>query len=235
MGDLFLLIVGVQGSGKGTQAAYLTEHYGIPHVSTGDLFRAMRTRTDPLAQRIQAEMAAGKLIDDATTNEVLKDRLEQPDAAHGALLDGYPRNLVQAQFLTEYLASRGQKLNAVLQLELDLYTAFKRSFGRATAKDGRAYNYYSKAEGVSWSIEQDPDKEFPPRLIGKVDSTGELLNRRPDDANAFGVIERIEKFLSETQPVLPYYRELGLLRSVDASLAIDEVRRRLVEIIEAVR
>ncbi|MBV6434856.1 MAG: nucleoside monophosphate kinase [Chloroflexi bacterium] len=235
MGDLFLLIVGVQGSGKGTQAAHLTERYGIPHVSTGDLFRAMRTRSDPLAQRIQAEMAAGKLIDDATTNEVLKDRLERPDAAHGALLDGYPRNLVQAQFLTDYLASRGQKLNAVLQLELDLYTAFKRSFGRATSKDGRAYNYYNKSEGVSWLVEQDPDKEFPPRLIGTLDTTGEVLNRRPDDANAFGVIERIEKFLSETQPVLPYYQALGLVRSVDASLSIDEVRDRLVEIVEDVR
>lgn len=235
MGDLFLLIVGVQGSGKGTQAAFLTEKYGIPHVSTGDLFRAMRTRSDPLAQRIQAEMAAGKLIDDATTNEVLKDRLEQPDAAHGALLDGYPRNLDQARFLTGYLGSRGQRLNAVLHLELDLYTAFKRSFGRATAKDGRTYNYYSKAEGVTWSIEHDPDHEFPPRLVGKLDATGEILTRRPDDANAFGVIERIEKFLSETQPVLPYYRELGLLRSVDASLSIDEVRSKLIEIVEAVR
>ena len=100
---LYLILLGVQGAGKGVQAAWIQERYGIPHVSTGDLFRAMRTREDELAQRIQAIMASGQLISDEITNEVARDRLEQPDAANGAILDGFPRNEVQAEWLTQHL------------------------------------------------------------------------------------------------------------------------------------
>jgi adenylate kinase len=232
MTDLFLLIMGVQGSGKGTQAAEITRRYGIPHVSTGDLFRAMFSRTDELAERIRATLAAGKLVDDETTNEVLADRLDKPDAAHGALLDGYPRNLAQAQFLTDYLARRGQKLSAVLLLELDLYNAFKRSFGRVTAQDGRAFNLYTNPDGVSWTFEKDPEKLFPPRLVAILQSTGEQLRRRDDDANAFGVVERIEKYLSETRPLLPLYEQAGLLRRVDADQPIPAVTQALFAEIE---
>lgn len=235
MTDLFLLIMGVQGSGKGTQASAITKRYGIPHVSTGDLFRAMFSRTDALAERIRATLAAGKLVDDETTNDVLADRLERPDAAHGALLDGYPRNHAQARFLNEYLARRGQKLTAVLLLELDLYNAFKRSFGRVTAQDGRAFNLYTSPDGVSWAFEKDPNKLFPPRLVATLDSTGELLKRRDDDANAFGVVERIEKFLSETQPLLPVYEQAGLLRRVNADQSIADVTTALFAEIEKTR
>ncbi len=235
MSDIFLLIMGVQGSGKGTQANFITETHKIPHVSTGDLFRAMRTRTDPLANRIRETLAAGLLVDDATTNEVLKDKLDSLAAAgqRGALLDGYPRNQEQAEFLTAYLAGRGQKVNAVLLLELDLYNAFKRSFGRVTASDGRAFNIYSNHAGVAWDFEKDPARRFPPRLVAKIESSGEELIRREDDANAFGVIQRIEKFLSETQPVLPYYEQLGILRKVDADQPIEAVKAQLFAAIEA--
>lgn len=232
MSDLFLLIMGVQGSGKGTQATEITRKYGIPHVSTGDLFRAMQGRTDELAERIRATLAAGKLVDDSITNEVLADRLDQPDAAHGALLDGYPRNHAQAQFLTDYLAKRGQKLTAVLLLELDLYNAFKRSFGRVSAKDGRTFNIYSNAQGMTWNFEKDPSSKFPPRLVATLSGTGEELRRREDDANAFGVVERIEKFLSETQPLLPKYDTEGLLRRVDADQPIETVTAALFAEIE---
>lgn len=232
MSDLFLLIMGVQGSGKGTQAAEITRKYGIPHVSTGDLFRAMQGRTDELAERIRATLAAGKLVDDGITNEVLADRLDQPDAAHGALLDGYPRNHVQAQFLTDYLAKRGQKLTAVLLLELDLYNAFKRSFGRVSAKDGRTFNIYSNAQGVTWTFEKDTAGKFPPRLVATLTETGDELRRREDDANAFGVVERIEKFLSETQPLLPKYEAEGLLHRVNADQPIEAVMSALFAEIE---
>jgi adenylate kinase len=232
MSDLFLLIMGVQGSGKGTQAAEIARKYSIPHVSTGDLFRAMQGRTDELAERIRATLAAGKLVDDDITNEVLADRLDQPDAAHGALLDGYPRNHVQAQFLADYLAKRGQKLTAVLLLELDLYNAFKRSFGRVSAKDGRTFNIYSNAQGMTWNFEKDPGGKFPPRLVATLAGTGEELRRREDDANAFGVVERIEKFLSETQPLLPKYEAEGLLRRVNADQSIEAVTSALFAEIE---
>lgn len=232
MSDLFLLIMGVQGSGKGTQAAEIARKYSIPHVSTGDLFRAMQGRTDELAERIRATLAAGKLVDDDITNEVLADRLDQPDAAHGALLDGYPRNHVQARFLADYLAKRGQKLTAVLLLELDLYNAFKRSFGRVSAKDGRTFNIYSNAQGMTWNFEKDPGGKFPPRLVATLAGTGEELRRREDDANAFGVVERIEKFLSETQPLLPKYEAEGLLRRVNADQSIEAVTSALFAEIE---
>lgn len=239
MSDLFLLIMGVQGSGKGTQAAEITKQYGIPHVSTGDLFRAMRTRTDELAVRIQATMAAGQLIDDATTNEVLKDKLDQlaDEGQYGALLDGYPRNQFQADFLDDYLKNRkgrSQKVNAVLLLELDLYDAFKRSFGRVSHGE-RAFNLYSNADGVTWTFEDDTNKVFPPRLVAKHAETGEELKRRPDDANAFGVIERIEKFLSETKPVLPHYEAQGVLHKINADQPIADVTKALFDVIESVK
>lgn len=232
MSDLFLLIMGVQGSGKGTQASAIAQKYGIPHVSTGDLFRAMFSRTDAFANRIREILASGALVDDETTNAVLAERLDQPDAAHGALLDGYPRNHAQAAFLTDYLAKRGQKLNAVLLLELDLYNAFKRSFGRVSAKDGRAFNMYTNAEGVTWTLEKDPSKLFPPRLVATLNETGETLKRRDDDANAFGVIERIEKFLSETSPLLPEYEAKGLLRRIRADQSIEAVTQQLFAVID---
>lgn len=237
MSDIFLLIMGVQGSGKGTQANFIANQYGIPHVSTGDLFRAMKTRTDALANRIRETLAAGLLVDDATTNEVLKDKLDSlaAEGQRGALLDGYPRNQFQAEFLTSYLASRHQKVNAVLLLDLDLYSAFKRSFGRVTAADGRAFNIYSNHGGISWEFEKDPSKRFPPRLVARIDATNEELIRREDDANAFGVIQRIEKFLSETQPVLPYYESLGILRKINADQSIDAVKSQLFAAIEAAK
>ena len=135
--------MGVQGAGKGVQAQFIKEHYNLPHVSTGDLFRAMKTREDELAKRVQDIMQSGALVDDDTTNEVVRDRLEQPDAASGVILDGFPRNQNQAAWLENYLAGKGQSLAAVLLLELDLYTAFKRAFGRVTAQSGDSYNILS--------------------------------------------------------------------------------------------
>lgn len=234
MTNLFLLIMGVQGAGKGTQAAYLCDKYKLLHISTGDLFRAMKTRTDALAQRITATINSGALVDDAATNDVLQDRLEQEDVKsyNGVLLDGYPRNEAQAAWLTDYLKSKGKSVDAVLVLELDLYTAFKRSFGRLTTADGKqAFNIYSNTGGMTWTFEKDADKKFPPRLTGKL-SDGTELKRRDDDANAFAVIERIEKFLNETRPVLPYYESQGLVRKVDADQPIETVSEALSTIIQ---
>jgi adenylate kinase len=230
MAKRFLLIMGVQGAGKGTQATRLCARYNLLHISTGDLFRAMRSRTDDLAKRVQETINAGILVDDATTNAVLQDRLEQADVAGyaGVLLDGYPRNLAQAQWLTDYLAGTEYgSVTGVLLLNLDLYEAFKRSFGRISSKDGRSFNIYSNARGVSWTFEKDASGTFPPRLAATDSETGEALTRRADDANAFAVIDRIEKYLAETEPVLPYYRAGGLLHEVDARLPIDAVTEAL--------
>src|SRR5215207_7970126 len=133
---LYIILMGVQGAGKGVQAGFISETYQIPHVSTGDLFRAMKTREDELAKRVQHILATGGLVDDATTNEMVAERLAQADAKNGVILDGYPRNREQSAFLSNYLAERGEQVNAVLLLDLELYIAFKRAFGRVTAANG---------------------------------------------------------------------------------------------------
>jgi adenylate kinase len=107
-------------------------------------------------------MSAGQLVSDEVTNEIVDDRLSQDDAQNGVILDGYPRNQNQAEFLAQLLAKKGEKVNAVLLLDLDLFTAFKRAFGRVTAEDGGSYNIYFKNEGLDISFEEDPNGNFPP-------------------------------------------------------------------------
>jgi adenylate kinase len=229
---LYLILIGVQGAGKGEQARILSSEYGIPHVSTGDLFRAMKTRIDPLARQIQETMAAGRLIDDATTNAVVRERLSQPDAAGGAILDGYPRTPAQAEWFASFLAERGERLRAVILFELDLFTAFKRAFGRVLMPDdSKSYNIYYNSAGVNWTFEDHPEQAYPPRLVASVD--GVALKRRPDDANAHAIIKRIDAYLEQTAPLIAHYQQQGLVRRVDAALSISEVSARLRAIISA--
>lgn len=236
---LYIILMGVQGAGKGEQARFIQETYQIPHISTGDLFRAMKTREDELAKRIQQLMAEGKLIDDDTTNEVVKDRLSQPDAANGVILDGYPRTPAQADWLEQYLASKDEKVTAVILLELDLFTAFKRAFGRVTsARTGKTYNIYYNSEGIEWQFVDYPKGEgaqFPPRLQARSLEDGEELQRRPDDASAHAIIKRIDTYVQTTQPLLNYYRDKGLLYSVNADQPIPAVSEEIRGLIESVR
>ena len=221
--SLYVILMGVQGAGKGLQAKLIEEHFGIPQVSTGDLFRAMRARSDELARKVQDIMASGQLVDDDTTNAIVVDRLAQPDAQNGVILDGYPRNQVQAAFLESHLAEKGARVNAVLLLELDLYTAFKRAFGRVTDADGGSYNYYSNAAGVDFSWRQDDAERFPPRLQATLSGSDTPLKRRPDDASADAIIKRIDTFLETTQPLIRYFESSGSVVKIDADQSIDAV------------
>jgi len=232
---LYLVVMGVQGAGKGTQAAVISEKYHIPHVSTGDLFRAMRTRTDALAQRVQEIMAAGQLVSDEVTNEVLKDRLEQPDAKDGVILDGYPRNAAQAAWLDDYLANRGKRLDAVLLLDLDFFTAFKRSYGRVKSDTtGKSYNVFFNGELLNVEFEDHPEGAYPPRMVATLKTTGEVLSRRPDD-EAPSVVKRIDIFQGTTQPLIDYYRNKGLLVKIDAAQPIEAVSEAIEAVIAQVR
>ena len=221
--SLYVILMGVQGAGKGLQARLLQEHYGIPQVSTGDLFRAMRARRDPLALKVQDIMASGRLVDDDTTNAIVEDRLAQADASNGVILDGYPRNQVQARFLEAHLAAKGAKVQAALLLELDLYTAFKRAFGRVTAENGESYNYYFNADGVDFRWVNYAEHEFPPRLQASLADGDVPLKRRPDDASADAIIKRIDTFLETTQPLISYFEEKGIMRKVNADQPIAAV------------
>jgi adenylate kinase len=233
---LYIMLMGVQGAGKGEQSKFITETYSIPQISTGDLFRAMKTREDPLAKRIQEIMAEGKLIDDETTNEVVKERLSQPDAANGAIFDGYPRTPTQADWLEEFLVSKNEHLSLVILLKLDLYIAFKRSFGRVKSKmTGKTYNIYYNADGMEWEFIEHPDKAlFPPRLKAIDTKTGEELERRPDDASAHAIIKRIDIFTETTQPLIDYYGSRRLLHTVDADQPIQAVSEAIKQLIATV-
>lgn len=221
--SLYVILMGVQGAGKGLQAKLIEEHFRIPQVSTGDLFRAMRARTDDLARKVQDIMASGRLVDDATTNAIVVDRLSQPDAQNGVILDGYPRNQVQAAFLESHLAEKGARVNAVLLLELDLYTAFKRAFGRVTDADGSSYNYYYNAKGVEFRWRQDESECFPPRLEASLRGSDSPLKRRPDDASADAIIQRIDTFLDTTRPLISYFESSGKVLKINADQSIDAV------------
>lgn len=126
-----LLIVGAPGAGKGTQATDLAAAYGIPAISTGDIFRANIKNGTELGKKVQAITAAGQLVPDSLTNELVRDRIAQPDATAGFLLDGYPRTLGQVEFLTELLAEQGAAIDAVVQLEVDTDAVVARLLNRA--------------------------------------------------------------------------------------------------------
>jgi len=231
---LYIILMGVQGAGKGMQAGFINETYDIPHVSTGDIFRGLQNRTDELAQRVKAILAAGDLVDDATTNELVADRLNEPDAENGVILDGYPRNKVQAEFLTNYLEEKGEQVNAVIYLELDLFIAFKRAFGRVTDKEtGESFNYYYKQGDVNFEVVPDPDGKYPPRLVATRD--GQALKRRGDDADAMSVVNRIDTYLAQTMPVVEYFDEKGVVQKINADQTIDEVSKAIKSAIDSVK
>jgi adenylate kinase len=220
-------MLGVQGAGKGTQAGIIKNEYGIPHVSTGDLFRAMKTRDDDFARQIQEIMNAGALISDAITNQMVDERLSQPDSKDGVILDGFPRNVEQADWLEKFLASKGESVTAVILLELDLFTAFRRAFGRVKSEStGEFYNIYFNDDLVDVTFEEHPEKAYPPRIKATLKETGEPLTRRADDEAAF-VVKRIDIFQLTTSPLIEYYREKGLLVEIDANQSIAAVSQAI--------
>jgi adenylate kinase len=220
-------MLGVQGAGKGTQAGVIKKEYGIPHVSTGDLFRAMKTRDDDFARQIQEIMNAGALISDDITNQMVDERLSQPDANDGVILDGFPRNVEQADWLEKFLATKGESVTAVILLELDLFTAFRRAFGRVKSESsGEFYNIYFNDDLVDVTFEEHPEKAYPPRIKATLKETGEALTRRADDEAAF-VVKRIDIFQQTTSPLIEYYREKGLLVEIDANQSIEAVSQAI--------
>ncbi|MBL8116935.1 MAG: nucleoside monophosphate kinase [Anaerolineae bacterium] len=233
---LYIILMGVQGAGKGMQASYIRQNYNnIPQISTGDLFRAMKTRQDDFAKQIQQLMAEGKLISDEITNKVVEERLQLPDAGDGAIFDGFPRTPEQAEWLEGYLNSKGEKIAAVLLMKLDLYEAFRRAFGRVTSSSGESYNIYSNAERIDWKFSDHPEGAYPPRLEASLKANGEKLIRRPDDAHAHAIIKRIDTFINTTQPLINYYSKKGLVHEIDASKSIEDVSAEIKRILDAAR
>lgn len=208
-----IVLLGAPGSGKGTQAQKLTRDLGLKQLSTGELLRAAVAQRTPLGLEAKAAMDAGMLVSNAIVLRMIRERLKQGDVANGYILDGFPRNLEQAQALAALLDELGQSLDAVVLLHVDFDVLLKRLTGRRTcSKTGKLLNIYfsSKAE-----------------LDACVEAGGELLKR--DDDNEETISRRLTVYERETAPLIDHYRRIGLLRVVDAEGDVDEVYARLVE------
>ncbi|MEU2516499.1 adenylate kinase [Streptomyces syringium] len=206
-----IVLVGPPGAGKGTQAAYLAKNLAIPHISTGDLFRANISQGTPLGQKAQEFMRAGQLVPDEVTIGMAKDRMQQADAAGGFLLDGFPRNLAQAEALDGILKADGLKLDAVLDLEVPEDEVVKRIAGRRICRNESSHVFHAIYN--------------PPKTEGVCDACGGELYQREDDSEET-VRKRLEVYHSETEPIIDYYKAQGLVVTISALGKVAEVTQR---------
>ncbi len=182
-----LVLVGPPGAGKGTQAAVIAQSLAIPHISTGDIFRANVGQGTPLGLQAKEYMDAGTLVPDEVTNAMVADRLAEPDAVAGFLLDGYPRNLGQADVLSQQLDASKTPLDVVVELVVDTEHVVQRLLSRGQ---------------------------------GRADDTEEIIRHR------------LEVYASETEPLVDYYRERGVLRAIDGVGSVDEVTDRILSVLK---
>jgi len=214
-----IVLLGAPGSGKGTQAKLLVERYQIPQMSTGDLLRAEVGAGTELGKKAKIAMDAGQLVSDEIVLGMIQNRLSKPDAKSGFILDGFPRNIPQAQSLDAMLARLGQPLQLALLVDVDTEVLMKRLTGRrscSSAACGAIYNIYFSA----------------PKSPGKCDKCGSSLQHRSDD-NEDTVRKRLTVYEQQTAPLISYYRAQGKLRTVKGVGAIAEIFRNVSDIIEA--
>jgi adenylate kinase len=207
-----LVLVGPPGAGKGTQAEFIAEHFGVPKISTGDIFRANVSGGTDLGRLAKKYMEAGDLVPDEVTNAMVRDRLAQPDAKAGFLLDGFPRNVAQADELNTILHEIGAPLSVVLDLDVPFDEVVRRLSGRRTCKKC----------GHVWHVEFDPT-EVP----GICDKDGGELYQRDDD-QPDTVRHRLEVYHEQTEPLIGFYRDAGKLVAIDALGHVEDVTERAI-------
>jgi adenylate kinase len=212
-----IILLGPPGAGKGTQARLLEERFGMIQLSTGDMLRAFVKSGQPLGQEAKKIMEAGQLMPDRLMIQMISERIAQPDCAKGFILDGFPRTVPQAEALDEMLAERGTKLDAVIELEVDEKALIERVTGRfSCAKCGAGYH----------------DKFKRPKQEGICDSCGGTeFACRPDD-NPETMKARLKAFDEQTAPILPYYRQKSLLKTVNGMDSMESVRDALIAILQ---
>ena len=216
-----IVLLGAPGSGKGTQSQRLMQREHIPQISTGDLLRAAVARGTELGRKAKEAMEGGRLVEDALVLGMIRERLREPDARGGFILDGFPRNLAQAQALGQLLKTLRQPLDAVVQLEVDYTELVRRISGRRTCADcGRVFNVSTSPAELSAS-EPCAASGAPHRLI-----------QRPDD-NEATVAERLRVYEEKTRPLIEFYRARGLLRVINAEGGLEEVTERLERALHA--
>jgi adenylate kinase len=208
-----IILLGAPGSGKGTQSQRLAKKYRVPQVSSGDLLRDAVARSTPLGVRAKAAMDAGELVSDDIVLALIRERLNKADARHGFILDGFPRNLAQAETLSEMLAQIGQPIEAVVLMDIDSTVLMRRLTGRRSCpRCGRLFNIYTSP----------PDASTPCADGGHQHE----LVQRPDD-NEETIRNRLDVYTAQTRPLVEHYRACELLRTVNAEGEIDEVFKRL--------
>ncbi|MEU1402638.1 adenylate kinase [Streptomyces sp. NPDC005728] len=209
-----IVLVGPPGAGKGTQAVRLAEKLAIPHISTGDLFRANISQQTELGKLAKSYMDAGNLVPDEVTIAMAKDRMEQPDAENGFLLDGFPRNVSQAEALDQLLDSEDIKLDAVLDLEVPEEEVVKRIAGRRICRNDSSHVFH-----VTYSR---------PKQEGVCDVCGGELYQRDDDSEET-VRKRLEVYHTQTEPIIDYYKAQGLVVTISSLGPVDEITQRALE------
>jgi adenylate kinase len=214
-----LVLVGAPGAGKGTQAKYIAGHYDVPQISTGDIFRANLASQTALGKEAKHYMDAGELVPDEVTIGIVRNRLAEDDARAGFLLDGFPRTLPQAEALNEILEELGTPLEVVLELQVDDDEVVRRLSGRRTCRSC----------GRVWHVEFDP-----PAKEGVCDVCGGELFQRDDDMPET-IRRRLEVYNEQTAPLITYYEDMGLLRSIPAQGQVEEVTRRAISALESAK
>jgi len=207
-----LILLGPPGAGKGTQARRLEDTRGLVQLSTGDMLRALVASGSPLGQQAKEIMAAGKLVPDELVIQMISERIDQPDVKNGFILDGFPRTVAQADALDRMLADKGLKLDHVIEMKVDDAALVERITGRYTcANCGKGYH----------------ETFEKPKVDGVCDSCGGTEFKRRADDNAETVKTRLDQYHAQTAPILPYYRDRGVLKSVDGMADIDVVTGQL--------
>ena len=210
-----VVLVGPPGAGKGTQAQFIASHLSIPRISTGDIFRANVSGGTPLGKLAKEYMDRGDLVPDEVTIAMVRDRLSEDDAQAGFLLDGFPRNVPQAEVLKKMLADWGVALDAVLELKVDDEEVIRRLSGRRTCRSC----------GKVWHIVFDP-----PSTEGRCDACGGELFQRDDDREET-IRRRLEVYQEQTAPLISFYTDEQILVSVDATGPVDEVTQRAMAVL----
>lgn len=208
-----LILLGAPGAGKGTQAKRISQHYDIPHISTGDIFRANIKAGTELGRKAQEYMERGALVPDALTVDMLLDRISQDDCTSGYILDGFPRTIPQAEKLTEALAARGEDIDAALDIDVPDEVIVERMAGRRVCPDcGSSYHVVN----------------IPPKKEGICDVCGAQLITRRDDAPET-VLSRLATYHDQTEPLIEYYQGRDKLITVDGTTGLDPVFEEIIE------
>ena len=207
-----LILVGPPGAGKGTQAVHLAAHYKIPHISTGDIFRANLKNGTELGKQAQTFMDRGELVPDSVANEMVRDRLGNNDVGNGFLLDGFPRNTNQAQVLDQILVEKKMPLDAVLELKIDNAEIVKRLSGRRTCRGCGASSHVVFEK---------------PKVAGVCDKCQGELYQREDDKEEV-VTRRLEIYTDQTAPIVEFYKSTGLLKIISALGDVAEITKKAI-------